>query len=233
MSSRKSRRKPEEERVLPFYNLSFARQIEVLKTYVAFFEKKRKGAHYKDIASIAGVHSTQVSGCRKFWRSLGFLEEQDGTDIPTETTMEFVRRLEWGEEDAAWSFFRDSIGNTWFSDHVMMVLGLQKAMSREDLANSLGSAAGIHRKGKHTVESLNLLIELLINSKIIAEEAETGKFVFHPETAVTREPLELPGVKEDLIVIVMGNERYGITVGELERLVREHGKKVAKEYRVG
>ena len=68
------RRKKEfgEERVLPFHNLSFEKQIDVLKAYVAHYKKYKKSAHYRDVARIAGIHNAQVKGCRMFWRSLLF-----------------------------------------------------------------------------------------------------------------------------------------------------------------
>ena len=144
-SQKKDKKTVEEERILPFYNLSLEKQIDVVRAYVAFYDKNKKAAHYKDIASVAGVHSTQVSGCRKFWRSLGILEEKNGVDIPTKFALEFVRNLEWSKEDQAWKLFRNHIINIWFVNHVAMALRLQKTMSEDELMNSLGSAAGSHK----------------------------------------------------------------------------------------
>ena len=230
-SEEKEKKAVKEERVLPFYNLSFEKQIDVVKAYVAFYDKNKKAAHYKDIASVAEVHHTQASGCRKFWRSLGILEEKDGVDIPTELALEFVRKLEWGKEDEAWKLFRNHIMNTWFVNHVAMALRLQKTMSKDDLLNSLGSAAGIHRKGPHIVDSLRILLELLIRSRIIKEDEETKKFMLNTELTKETEPLELPEKEENLILIIIGDERYVMSPQELRDFVKEHGKKVAsKEY---
>lgn len=221
------------EKILPFYNLNFLRQIDVLKAYVAFYEKKKKAAHYKDISSIAKVHNTQVSGSRKFWRSLNFLEEKDGSDIPTEITLDFVRKMEWGKEEDAWKLFRNHIKDAWFSNHVEMALRLQKMMSHDELINSLGSAAGVHRKGKHIVESLSVLIKLITSSRITEKDEKTGKYRLHPEMVKGIEPLEFPEQKEDLIIVIIDNERYAVPLKELEKVVKESGKKItSKEYRI-
>jgi hypothetical protein len=237
------RRKKEvgEERVLPFHNLSFEKQIDVLKAYVAHYKKYGKPAHYRDVAGTAGIHNTQVSGCRRFWRSLGFLEEKAGKDIPTEVTMEFVRELEVGRKDDAWGIFRDHIKGTWFFSHIMMALRLQKMMNNDDLINSLGPVAGVHRKEKHPTftqreditESLHVLINLLVHSRTIEKDEKTGKFTLHPEVVKGAEPLELPEEKEDLIVVIIRNERYAVPVKELEGFVRNFGRKLtSKEYRI-
>jgi len=228
---KRRKEKAEEEKILPFYNLSLEKQINVMKAYVAFYDKNKKAAHYKDIASVAGVHHTQASGCRKFWRSLGILEEKDGVDIPTKVALEFVRKLEWDKEDEAWKLFRNHIMNTWFVTYVVMTMRLQKTMSEDELINSLGSAAGIHRKGPHIVESLHILLELLMQSRIINEDEETKKFMLNTELIEKAEPLELPEKEENLISIVIGDERYVVAPQELKDFVKEHGKKVSsKEY---
>jgi len=46
------------------------------------------------------------------------------------------------------------------------------------------------------------------------------------------EPLELPEEKEDLIVVIIRNERYAVPVKELEGFVKKFGRKLtSKEYR--
>jgi hypothetical protein len=230
---KRRKEKVEEEKILPFYNLSLEKQIKVIKAYVAFYDKNKKAAHYKDVSSVAGVHHTQASGCRKFWKSLEILEEKDGADIPTEIALEFVRKLEWGEEDDAWKFFRNHIMKTWFVTHVIMAMRLQETMSEDELMNSLGSAAGIHRKGPHIVESLSILLELLIQSRIIDKDEETKKFMLNIELTKKTAPLELAEKEENLISIVIGNERYVVSPQELMDWVKEHGKKVSsKEYMI-
>jgi len=230
-SGKKKKKTVKEETILPFYNLSFERQIDVVKAYVAFYDKNKKAAHYKDVASVAGVHHTQASGCRKFWRSLGILEETDGVDIPTKVTLEFVRKLEWGKEDEAWKLFRNHVMNTWFVNHVTMVLRLQKMMSTDELMSSLGSVAGVHRKDPHIVDSLRILLELLIRSRTIKKDEETKKFMLDTELTKKAEPLELSEKEENLIPIIIGNERYVVSPQELKDFVKKHGKKVAsKEY---
>lgn len=230
-NSKKQKKIVKEERLLPFYNLTFDKQIDVVKAYVAFYDKNKKAAHYKDIASIAGAHHTQVSGCRKFWRSLDILEEKDGRDIPTNFSLEFVRKLEWGKEDQAWKLFRNHIINTWFVNHVVMALRLQKTMAKDELINSLGSAAGVHRKGPHIVASLRILLELLVRSKVIKENEKTKKFMLYPKLTKEVEPLELLEEEENLIPITIGDEHYVVSPQELKEFVKKRGKKVAsKEY---
>jgi len=238
---KRRRKEVGEERVVPFHNLSFEKQIDVLKAYVAHYRKYNKPVHYRDVARIGGTDNALVSGCRRFWRSLGFLEEKDGKDIPTEVTMEFVRRLEVGRKDDAWRIFRDHIKGTWFFSHIVMALRLQNMMNNDDLINSLGSVVRVRRKEKHPtftqrediIESSRVLIDLLVHSRTIEKDEKTGKFTLHPEVVKGAEPLELPEEKEDLIVVIIRNERYAVPVKELEGFVRKFGRKLtSKEYRI-
>ena len=241
MRLKRRKKEVDEERVLPFHDLSFERQIDVLKAFVAHYSKYGKPARYRDVARISGIPNTEVSGCRRFWRSLGFLEEKAGKDIPTEVTMEFVRRLDMGRKDDAWRIFRDHIKGTWFFSHIVMVLKLQKMMDRDDLINSLGSVVKVYRKEKHPsftqrediIESLRVLIDLLVHSRTIEKDEKTGEFALRPEVVKGAELLKIPEEKEDLIVVIIRNERYAVPVKELEESVKKYGRKLtSKEYRI-
>jgi hypothetical protein len=231
-----------EERVLPFHNLNFEKQIEVLKAYVAYYKKYKKPAHYRDVASIAGIRKIEVKRCRRFWRSLGFLEKKVGKDIPTAVAIEFINKLEMDKEDDAWGIFRDNIKDTWFFSYIMLVLRLQKTMTNNDLMDSLGSVAEIHRKEKHPtfkerediLKSLHILIDLLVYSKTIEKDVRTGKFALSSEVVKRVEPFELPEEKEDLIVVIIRNERYVMAIKKLEAFVKKFGKKItSNEFRIG
>jgi len=204
-----------------------------LKAYIAHYKKYKKPVRYRDVAGIAGIYSTQVKRYRRFWRSLGFLEKKAGKDIPTAVTIEFIKKLEMGKEDGAWGIFRDNIKNTWFFGHIMLALRLQKTMNNNDLIDSLGSVAEIHKKEKHPtfkerediIKSLHVLIDLLVYSRTIEKDVRTGKFALYPEVVKRVEPFELPEEKEDLIVVIIRNERYVMAIKELEVFV----KKIRKE----
>jgi hypothetical protein len=80
------------------------------------------------------------------------------------------------------------------------------------------------------IESFRLLIDLLVHSRTIEKDEKTGKFTLVAKGA---EPLELPEEKEDLLVVVIRNERYAVPVKELEGFVKESGRKLtSKEYRI-
>jgi len=236
MTAKKQEREASgEEKILPFYNLSLDKQINLLKAYVAFHDKNNRGAHYKEVASIAGVHQTQASGCRKFWRYLRYLAERNGTDVPTQLAMNFVRKLEWASKEEAWKFLRGTILETWFVSHVTMTLKLQKTLSYDELTNSLGSAAELPGKQPHAISSLRILMELLVQSRVIEEDKETRKFMLHPELVkgTEVEPLELSREEQNLILVTIDNERYVVSPKELMGFIRTHGKKVtSREYTI-
>ena len=55
--------------------------------------------------------------------------------------------------------------------------------------------------------------------------------MLHPELTEEAEPLELPEKGENLIPVIIGEERYVVSPQELKEFIKKHGKKVAsKEY---
>ena len=71
---------------------------------------------------------------------------------------------------------------------------------------------------------------MLVNSRIIEEDKESGKFLLSSDVLKVREPLRIHK-KEDLIVVLLENERYIVNVEDLEKFVRKFGKKLtSNEY---
>lgn len=220
-----------EEKAVPFYNLSLEKQLNVVKAYVVFYEKNKKAAEYKEIAPIAGVHPTQVSGCRKFWRSVKMLEPKDKGDVPTNVAIEYAKKIEWGQKEEAWKSLAYHLRDVWFVKHIVMIYRLHELLTEEELINILGSGADIPQRDAKTLASLKILIALLEKSFILLKDEKTEKFKLNPEF-LKREPIEIQEEK-DMVSFVIGKDRFAVSIDEFKSFVKEHGKKLStKEYRI-
>jgi hypothetical protein len=212
---------------LPFHEIGIEKQIEILKAFCAYYEKNKSAASYRDIAPLVGLHPTKVSGCMKFWGSLGVLKKEGNKYLPESKTVEFARKAEWGDETGAWEILLDLLSDSWFVKHAVMVCRLKGKINQEELINSLGSASGETKKDKATVTSLRMLVRLLELMGVIIKLNE-GLYQLNPKLAISRvERIEVPEGK-DLIQILLGNELFAVDVNELREFVTKRGKHLDK-----
>ncbi|MEM3637595.1 MAG: hypothetical protein QXX17_03225 [Conexivisphaerales archaeon] len=219
---------PETSKELPYQDVNIERQIEILKAFAALGATKER-ATYKDIAPIVGLHSTKVSACLKFWKSVGLLEEQDGGYKASTPTVNFAKKVELGKEDEGWSIIGEHLKEAWFSQHLSITLRVRRSLSEKELLDSLHEASGVAREDQDVLRSLKILLRLIELSKIIVKDQE-GKYMLNPEFSGSgvRKPIEVPE-DEDIVKISIGKDDYVINVQELKEFVIAHGKKLARE----
>lgn len=220
----------EEEKVLPFYVVKIEKQLDILKAFTILREKGKVGVSYKDVAPLAGIRSkTNISACLKFWYSIGLLEKENKGYRASDVTVEFFRKLEWGDEDGAWSLMRRHLARTWFGESVLSAFKVRASMSEDDLINILGSASQAVKRDNTKVKSLRAIVKLLELSKIIVQDEE-GNFKLNQELirGVRSREVKLPEDK-DVIKVTIGEESFIVEVEALKEFVRKHGKRLAKE----
>ncbi len=220
----------EEEKVLLFHVVKIEKQLDILKAFTVLREKGKVGVSYKDVAPLAGIRSkTNVSACLKFWYSIGLLEKENKGYRASDVTVEFFRKLEWGDEDGAWSLMRRHLARTWFGESVLSAFKVRASMNEDDLINVLGSASQAVKRDNTTVKSLRAIVKLLELSKIIVQDEE-GNFKLNQELirGVRSREVKLPEDK-DVIKVTIGEESFIVEVEALKEFVRKHGKRLAKE----
>ncbi|NIQ05721.1 MAG: hypothetical protein GWO20_08345 [Candidatus Korarchaeota archaeon] len=216
----------EKKKVLPSYNLVLEKQIDVLKAYATYCEEYEKPVNYKKIANLTDIHHTQVSGCRKFWESIGFLKRKGrAKDIPTEKLEKFVSKLSWGEEQEAFEFLGRHLNDEWFVKHTFTQLKLGKK-DQEALINSLGKTIGLTSKKKKKVKSIRMLVDLMEKCNLI-EKDEDGMFTISSGVRERTQFEVLP--EEEMVIIVIEGEKYAIPSEDLKEFVKEEGSKLSKK----
>ena len=220
----------EKEKVLPFHVVKIEKQLYILKAFAELREKGKVGVTYKDVAPLAGIRSkTNVSACLKFWCSIGLLEKENRGYRASDVTVEFFRKLTWGDKDGAWSLMRRHLARTWFGESVLSAFKVRASISEDDLINVLGSASQAVKRDNTTVKSLRAIVKLLELSKIIVQDEE-GNFKLNQELikGVRSREVKLPEDK-DVIKVTIGEESFIVEVEALKEFVRKHGKRLAKE----
>ncbi|MCD6445177.1 hypothetical protein J7L49_00090 [Candidatus Bathyarchaeota archaeon] len=218
-----------EEKVLPFERVKIEKQIDILKAFAILSARGKKSATYREVASLVGVNETNASACLKFWRSIKLLEKENKGYRASEVAMEFFRKLEWGDEEGAWSLMRDHLTRTWFGESVIDAFKLRSSMSEDDLINLLGSASRIVKRDSTTIRSLRLIVKLLEMSKIVIKD-EIGNFKLNQKLIKELRKIEikLPENK-DVIKVTIGKKSFVVEVKALKEFVKKHGKELAEE----
>jgi len=219
-----------EEKVLPSHAIKIEKQLDILKAFVVLSERGKKTTSYKEVAPLAGIKSkTNVSGCLKFWYSIGFLEKENKKYKASDITVEFFRKLESGNENDAWSLIRAHLAKTWFGESIISAFKIRSLLSENDLVNVLGSASGVVKRDNMTIRSLKAIVKLLELSKvIIKDEKESYRLNQELTKGVKRREVKLPEDK-DVIIITIGEESFVLEVKDLKEFVRNRGKRLAKE----
>ena len=216
----------QENRILPLGKLSIDKQILILKSYAAFYEKEHRAASYKDIAPIAQTDETNVSACKGFWESIGLLRAENGKSRPSPEAVNFSSKLTWNQMDEAWRAFRKIIRDVWFVRQLSMSMRVKSEQTEVEIINQLGAASGVTKREKKVDDSLRKLFELLVISSVLVKKNE-DIFALNPELASERPPLTVK-TDEDFVSVILDDGRYAVDSSLLKSFVREHGKKMSE-----
>jgi predicted transcriptional regulator len=216
----------EKNQVLPFDQVGLDKQLDILKSCVAFYSKESKPAGYKEIAPLAKISPPMVSGCLRFWASIDLLQGSGGKYVPTESLIEFCNKLSWGAESEAWAILRNVLSKTWFVKHVEMGFSVAPSMSEEELLRLLGSTAGLPRD-KVTLASLRRILELLERGQII-KKTDSGYSLDQKSTVIPKPSVIDVASEKNLITFVVGGETYAVESEELKSFIKAKGRPLAK-----
>lgn len=213
-------------RELPSYRLAIDKQMEVLKTFSVIEKTKGTGSNYKDIAKQVGVNANNVSDSLKFWKENGFLEGDRGVYTPSQALKEFNQKIQWGDEESAWSVFRNAVKDSWFVTELKIKFHVKNMLTQEELVQTLGLASGISKKDSRITVSINNLVEILEKSKIIAKE-ENGTYSMNSSSGKEDKKIAIDESK-DLVQVSIGDVLYAVDVSKLKEFITSNGKKLSK-----
>jgi len=214
-----------DQRSLPTFRCNIDKQIEILKAVVIFHDKNKVPASYKDIAPIADLDPTIVSGTLGFWKDIGILQGETGKYQPSNTLIEVIRQLTWRNEEGAWRIFREAISNAWFFAHLTMAFQIRKEMTPEELISSLGKAAGLIDRDKNTTTSLRNLVALTEIAHVLVRDSN-GNFTMSSELTSTKQQTLTVDVQKSIVLVRVGGEVFAINAESLKEFVKSNGKAV-------
>ncbi len=210
-------------RSLPTWRCNMDRQLDILRAVVVFFDKNNRSASYMEIAPLASVDATNVSGTLGFWKDIGILQSDGRKYQPSKDLTDTVRQLEWGDKDAAWRLFRQAIATAWFVLHLTMSFQIRKQMTPDELVSSLGNASGIPKKDKNTSVSLRNLVALLEMSGILLKDS-SEIYTLNPELGAPEQKVLSVDEQKSLVQVRIGRELYAVEVDRLREFVKSSGK---------
>lgn len=166
--------KPEEQqsakrskpnRSLPSERLSFQKQLDVLRAYVAASSNGTRPCSLTEVASVVGLNSGSVSVANPFFASCGLIQRVDGKFAPSADVIAFQRAYEW-DQDQAPQKLGALLKEQWFFQALSPRLSF--GALDEDQALALladGAAAGPEYK-----TNLRMLLEYLAAAGLIVRE---------------------------------------------------------------
>lgn len=220
---------PIKEKELPFHNVKIETQIEILKEFANLTAEGKSKVTREDVAPRVGIHAHNISPCLKFWISIGLLDKENKGYKASDKTLEFSRKIEWGDNEKAWLIIRTHLANTWFGEQIIKAFKDEKPLNENELANILGSVSGRVQRDKSLVRSLKAILKLLELSKMIIKD-KAGNYTLNTEVSVKpeRKPIKIPEDK-DMITVYIGEETFVVDIKELIEFVKTRGKTLAKE----
>lgn len=169
------------EIVLPLYEISFEKQLDVLKGFYVKTNKGKNEVSYKEVSEIVKLSSTRISGCIKFYESIGLLVRgsKKGKYTPSKTLCDFFVKLSYakhveGKEDEAKLILYEEFKNIWFTEQILQYFELYEISGKMDLLINLADKAKVELND-HNKRSLTVILNWLSYLNFI-ERDETGNY---------------------------------------------------------
>ncbi len=148
--------------------------VRIIKGYAVASNGGQTKINYKDVASVAGISPTVISGNNKFLLESQILTSpQYGYYIPTENAVRFAREAAWDEVGAK-AHLRKVIAYSWYGQVAVQNFVLRAKLTRAELKRSLAIKRGATEADSTALE---FLIDFMIYTDLIAsdEKGALGK----------------------------------------------------------
>lgn len=87
-------------KTLPSDRISFAKQLDVLRGYVAASAGGTKPCSLSDVAGVVRISPNTISVANPFYASVGLIQRSEGGFLPNADVLAFQRAYEWDAETA-------------------------------------------------------------------------------------------------------------------------------------
>lgn len=153
--------------------VSFEKQLDIIKAYVVASKEGREPTDYNQVAGFANVAPATVSACNRFFVHVGVIRQAEESNkyLATEQAIEFHRAINWNKEEEAKGILRGLISKTWSWNSAKGYLEVHGSASRKDLIEKLGYDAGADPK-KHGV-GVGYLIDYMTYCGLLKESDGT------------------------------------------------------------
>jgi hypothetical protein len=169
------------EIVLPLHEVSFEKQLELLKGFYVKSNKGKNEVSYKEVSEIVKLSPTRTSGCIKFYESIGLLVRgsKRGKYTPSKTLCDFFVKLSYaehveGKEDEAKLILHEEFKNIWFTKQILQYFELYEISKKMDLLINLADKAKVELDNRNK-RSLTVILNWLSYLNLI-ERDETGNY---------------------------------------------------------
>lgn len=185
-AAKKSRKKGS-DKPLPTDRINFEKQLAILATYAALFDRTgRKAVNIGEVAKVVGLKSGTAGLANAFLveaRLLARAEEQ-GFYIPSGPALQYRQSRTFGVEHPEHAL-AEAMRATWFFEAIASRLELQPLREPEVMA-VLATAAGA---GDHHKKQLALLLEYLLASGLV-KRTDDDKISVGPSASPLGPPTE-------------------------------------------
>ena len=140
--------------------------VKIIKGYAVASNGGQTQVNYKDVASVAGISPTMVSGNNRFLlESQILVSPKFGFYVPSEGAVRFARESAW-DEPGAKAHLRSVVLTTWYGQVAVQNFALRSSLRKEDLKRALAIKSGATEGDS---AALDFLTDFLIYTDIIVQ----------------------------------------------------------------
>jgi len=152
-------------------------EFKVIKGLVEYSDRGSRPISYKDIK--IGLDTSNISKELPFLESIGLASQVSrGKYLPTEECKEFVKELDWNEEDAK-RRLANLLSKSWFGQITLKLLKINESTDKDTLIGLLGKENEADPR-KHK-KALERLVEWMTWAGLLREEDGTLFLALRPE----------------------------------------------------
>jgi hypothetical protein len=159
-------------KILPTTRTTVAKQLDMLRAYVAASGTDNKAVKVAQVANVGKISNATVSLTNGFLLDTGLIQKTDGGVIPAPESIAFSRAYEWDKERAAHKL-APLIAKTWFAIRLLPQLSYDRLAEAEAIQD-LATEAGATKEYRNEVRSL---IDYMEAVGLIVREGDFLKLV--------------------------------------------------------